>query len=185
MFTYIPSLLSFLRTPSAHPSRLLQSTKLSSLCSAPATVSVTYEKWRSKTVSLSVMSHSLQPRGLQPARLLCPWYSSGKNTGVGSHTLLQGSSWPRDQTQVSHIAGRFFTIWATREAHLVSICQCSSQFVLPSIMKWIVLKLLKGRYGAWFIPELNKVINLQMRRGNQEKIRRQKWQNSVTDQIYK
>ena len=27
-----------------------------------------------------------------------------------------GSSWPRDQTQVSHIAGRCFTIWATREA---------------------------------------------------------------------
>ena len=27
-----------------------------------------------------------------------------------------GSSWPRDQTWVSHIAGRFFTIWATQEA---------------------------------------------------------------------
>ena len=27
----------------------------------------------------------------------------------------RGSSWPRDQTQVSHIAGRLFTIWATRE----------------------------------------------------------------------
>ena len=26
------------------------------------------------------------------------------------------SSWPRDQTQVSCFAGRFFTIWATREA---------------------------------------------------------------------
>ena len=26
-----------------------------------------------------------------------------------------GSSQPRDGTQVSHIAGRFFTIWATRE----------------------------------------------------------------------
>ena len=26
------------------------------------------------------------------------------------------SSWPRDQTQVSCIAGRFFIIWATREA---------------------------------------------------------------------
>ena len=25
------------------------------------------------------------------------------------------SSWPRDQTQVSCIAGRFFTLWATRE----------------------------------------------------------------------
>ena len=28
----------------------------------------------------------------------------------------RGSSWPRDQTQVSHISGWFFTIWATREA---------------------------------------------------------------------
>ena len=28
----------------------------------------------------------------------------------------RGSSWPRDQTWVSLIAGRFFTIWATREA---------------------------------------------------------------------
>ena len=27
------------------------------------------------------------------------------------------SSWPRDRTWVSHIAGRFFTVWATREAH--------------------------------------------------------------------
>ena len=27
-----------------------------------------------------------------------------------------GSSQPRDQTQVSHIAGGFFTDWATREA---------------------------------------------------------------------
>ena len=29
----------------------------------------------------------------------------------------RGSSQPGDQTQVSHIAGRFFTSWATREAH--------------------------------------------------------------------
>ena len=26
----------------------------------------------------------------------------------------RGSSWPRDQIQVSHIGGRFFTIWVTR-----------------------------------------------------------------------
>ena len=25
-----------------------------------------------------------------PARLLCPWDSPGKNTGVGCHALLQG-----------------------------------------------------------------------------------------------
>ena len=29
----------------------------------------------------------------------------------------RGSSWPRDRTQVSHLAGRLFTIWATPEAH--------------------------------------------------------------------
>ena len=28
----------------------------------------------------------------------------------------RGSSWPRDWTQVSLIAGRFFTVWTTREA---------------------------------------------------------------------
>ena len=43
-----------------------------------------------KCVSCSVMSDSLQHHGLGPARLLCPWTSPGKNTGVGSHSLLQG-----------------------------------------------------------------------------------------------
>ena len=32
----------------------------------------------------------------------------------------RGSSQPRDRTQVSYIAGRFFTIWATREAKVKS-----------------------------------------------------------------
>ena len=41
----------------------------------------------------------------------------------------RGSSWPRDQTQVSCIAGRFFTIWATWEIiggarGKESSCQC-------------------------------------------------------------
>ena len=40
----------------------------------------------------------------------CPWDSPGKNTGVGCHTLLQGTSQPRDRTQVSCIAGGFFSI---------------------------------------------------------------------------
>ena len=39
--------------------------------------------------SCSVMSDSLQPHGLQPARLLCPWDSPNKNTGVDCHSLLQ------------------------------------------------------------------------------------------------
>ena len=56
---------------------------------------------------------------LEPTRLLCPWNSPSKNTGVDCHSLLQGIFQPRDQTQVSHIAGRFFTVWATREAPLL------------------------------------------------------------------
>ena len=36
------------------------------------------------------MSESLRPHGLQPIRLLCPWDSPGKNTGVGFHFLFQG-----------------------------------------------------------------------------------------------
>ena len=43
-----------------------------------------------ESVSCSVTSDSLKPHELQPTRLLCPWNSPGKNTGVGSHSLLQG-----------------------------------------------------------------------------------------------
>ena len=35
-------------------------------------------------------SDSLRPHVLYPARLLCPWDSPGKNTGVGCHLLFQG-----------------------------------------------------------------------------------------------
>ena len=40
--------------------------------------------------SRQVVSYSLWPHGLQPARLLCPRDFPGKNTGVGCHFLLQG-----------------------------------------------------------------------------------------------
>ena len=37
---------------------------------------------------------------------------------MGSLSLHQGISQPRDPTQVSHIVGRFSTSWATRKAHV-------------------------------------------------------------------
>ena len=49
----------------------------------------------------SVVSDSLQPHGPQPVGLLCPWDFPGKNTTVGCHALLQGSSPLRDQIRVS------------------------------------------------------------------------------------
>ena len=36
-----------------------------------------------ESIRQSVVSNSLQPHGLWPARLLCPWNSPGKNTRVG------------------------------------------------------------------------------------------------------
>ena len=59
--------------------------------------------------SHSVVSDSLWPHtvhGILRARTL-EWLT---------FPFSKGSSQPRDQTQVSRIAGGFFTIWATREA---------------------------------------------------------------------
>ena len=52
----------------------------------------------------SVVSDSLQPCGLQPARLLCPWDFPGKDTGVGCNALLQGTFPPRDGACVSCVS---------------------------------------------------------------------------------
>ena len=69
-----------------------------------------------RKVTWCIVSDSLYPHGL---------YSP---PGSSVHGILQarilervaisfskGSSWPWDQAQVSHTAGRFFTIWATRD----------------------------------------------------------------------
>jgi len=61
-------------------------------------------------LSLSVVSDSLQPRELYPLGSSVHGNSPGKNTGVGCHALSRGSSQPRDQTQVSRVAGGFFTL---------------------------------------------------------------------------
>ena len=55
----------------------------------------------------------------EPARLLCPWDSSGKNTGVGYHFLCQGNLpdagiEPESLTSPALVC-RFFTTRATRE----------------------------------------------------------------------
>ena len=73
--------------------------------------------WKQWKFIHSVVSDSLQPHGLQspfasvhgllPARIL-EWLAI---------SFPRGSSQPRDQTWISCIAGRFFTVWVTREAH--------------------------------------------------------------------
>ena len=52
------------------------------------------------------------------------------------------SSWPRDQTYISHTAGRFFTSWATREAHFYIRCmyidECKIFFLHWSFYNYVV-----------------------------------------------
>ena len=66
-----------------------------------------------------VLSNSLQPHGLWPTRLLCPWDFLGKNNGVGCHFLLTGIFPTQGSNPCllsSCIAGGFFTHWAIGEA---------------------------------------------------------------------
>ena len=57
-----------------------------------------------------VVSDSLQLHGLQPARLLYPWDSPGKNTGVGCHALLwQFSQGSNSSLMSPALAGGFLT----------------------------------------------------------------------------
>jgi len=73
---------------------------------------------------------TLRPYGLQPTRLLCPWGFPGKNTGVGYHFFLKGilPILPGIKPMSPALAGRFFTIWATREVddhpnQVMKLCQ--------------------------------------------------------------
>ena len=48
--------------------------------------------------------------------VLCPWDFPGKNGGVCCISFSKGSSWPGIVPASPALAGKFFTVWATREA---------------------------------------------------------------------
>ena len=79
---------------------------------------------------MNVWNTELEDKGesCQPARLLCPWNSSGKNTGVGCHFLLQGISPAQGSNlcllHLLSLAGGFFTTSATWEAQKPSLSSC-------------------------------------------------------------
>ena len=61
--------------------------------------------------------------------------------------FFRGSSQPRDQTQVSYIADRFFTIWPTRKAQLV-----------PKL-KTTDLHNNSGRNKQWVTEQINSALS--------------------------
>ena len=68
-----------------------------------------------ESVNCSVTSESATPWTVARQAPLSKGLSRQKYWQVAI-SFSTGSSWPRDQTQVSCIAGRCFTVWATREA---------------------------------------------------------------------
>ena len=87
----------------------------------------------------SVISGSVLPYGLCPARLLCPWDSPGKNTGAGGCAVLQGIFPTRGSnaplSQAPALAGRFCTTHAAWEATLSLCAVCAARSVLSDSVR--------------------------------------------------
>ena len=74
-----------------------------------------YQSIESESVSHLVMSNSLWSHRLQPFRLLFHEILQVRILEWVAIPFSRGSSWPRDGTQVSCYAGRFFILWGTEE----------------------------------------------------------------------
>ena len=97
------------------------------------------QKWQWKSLTLP------------PHGLYSPWNSPSQNTGAVAFTFSRGSSQPRDRTQVSCIAGRFFTTWVTRETQE---CLNYRTIVLISHASKVMLKILQARLQQYMNWEL-------------------------------
>ena len=93
---YFPSIKGFLHTSKSFENRKLLTNKVK--------VKLLSRIWLCDPVDYSPPGFSVH--GILQARIL-EWVAS---------SFSRGSSWPRDWTQVSLIAGRHFNLWATREA---------------------------------------------------------------------
>ena len=125
------SSVSQLQFSTEHATAKLPSCMVS--CSIPAWMNETWnETWAfvHECSVTSVTSNSLQPHGLQPTRLLCPWDSPGKNTSVGRHALLQELNLrlPHCRLILYH--------WATEEA-LWAFATPQSLLQISLIFSWL------------------------------------------------
>ena len=109
-------------------------------------------------LSHSVMFDSLQPHGLRPARLLCPWNFSGKNTGMGCHFLFQGIF----PTQGSNLYLRLLH-WQADSLPQVppkeSLSACWPSLLIPfyfSLVLWIA----KPKTGTWLFGRWFRIENI-------------------------
>ena len=86
----------------------------------PSSCLLTWQKFRTGLNSCCLVAKSCQTllrlHGLQPARLLCPWDSPGKNTGVGCRFFLQGNFLTQGSNSRLLLGRQILYHWAFWEA---------------------------------------------------------------------
>ena len=102
--------------------------------------------WGSPGKNARVGCHALlqgmfPTQGLNPGLSHCRWIlyhlnheGSPKILEWVAYTFSRRTSWPRNPTAASHIVGRFFTSWATREAQM----KLTWSSLVPN--KWLIVK---------------------------------------------
>ena len=104
---------------------------------------------------LWIVCHSLWLHGLLPTRLLRPLDFPGKNTGVDCYSVLQGNFLTQGSNLPSCIAGRFFTVWATREApFMYYLCEMNYtsitvQYCIANCIGWVPRLTLMNLWTNW------------------------------------
>ena len=82
-------------------------------------------------------------------------------------SFSRGSSRPRDRTRVSCIAGRCFTVWATRETPMVSWFSLKTYFEIQNIIDLdcildnYMVQLKKKKTALW-LGRVNELFNYYM-----------------------
>ena len=103
--------------------------------------------------SSEVVSDSCHPMDCSPPGSSAHGILQARKLQWVAISFSKGSSWSRDQTQVSCITGRFFTNWATREAwHGLQKSSAALHFIFP--LCWMFLLLLVWCSSTCFLLSL-------------------------------
>ena len=114
----------------------------------------------------SVVSNSLWPHGLEPTRLVRPWNFQARVLEWVAISFSRGSSWPRDRTQVSHIAGRHFTLWITWQVYSKDLTGFNHYTIQVILITHYSLKVVSSKAVA--AVEMVGWVYFQQKRGNKD-----------------
>ena len=102
--------------PSAHRTRSGVNVLTSETMQSHLNIISVDRTWKVKVLVGQSCPTVCDPMDCSPLGSSVHGISQARTLGWFAIPFSRGSSWPRDWTQVSCTAGRFFTIWATREA---------------------------------------------------------------------